>query len=362
MAARNGFITDLDAFFEQENAEPNVKQKLNTFFESTDPDFFKNENGTTRYGYHFKHLLYSNDLDSFDEFMNTFNVSPNATYTLEIKDPIRRRYDTITAPLFCFVTGIGGVFNKEFAEYLLEKGANIYEGFTNPDLDTTLTLNPLMSAAYYGSIDAIKYLLENTELRSGDKMWGTTARQWAERRRIKLEREMDRLEDAMHDANGRGERNHIQSILEDLQWLSRDYDDVVRYLRSVTPQDPVFENRNFQVQLRPNLKTAIEALSVKGVPRKNNKTQKLRIPRNVMGHLAQMLPPRRRGFLVNPVNTGLKHVQTNLFTNSPASVAVNQNAINEPTNLGRIKSNLLRSTRRIKKTRKARKARKSRRS
>ena len=355
MAARNRFITDLDAFFEQGNAEPGVKEKLNTFFENADLGFFTNANGTTRYGYYFKELLYSKDLDSFDEFMSTFNVSPNATCTLEIKDPIRRRYDTIRAPLFCFVTGIGGVFIGEFADYLLEKGVNVYAGYRHPHFET-LTLNPLMSAAYYGSIDAVKYLVEITELRPGDKMRGTTARQYAQGRRTDLEREMDHLEDAMHAANSRGERNHIQSILEDLQWLSRDYDDVVRYLRSVTPQDPVFENRNFQVQLRPNLKTAIEALSVKGVPRRNNQTQRLRIPRNVMGHLAQMLP-RRHGIRIAPVNTGLKHVQTNLFTNSPAPVTVNQNAINEPTNLGRIKSNLLKSTRRIKKTRKARKSR-----
>jgi ankyrin repeat protein len=363
MAARNGLLADLDALFEQAKTVHSVKEALDTFFKNTDPRFYTIANGTPRYGYHFKDLLYSDDVDSFDEFMNTFNLSPNTIFTLEIKDPISDRYAKITAPLLCFVTGIGGVFNKDIADYLLERGASVYAGYTHPDLDHRM-LNPLLSAAYYGSIDAVKYLIENTEIKPTDKMNGLSALSYIEMRITDIERRLEELDDAMAAANTRGERNHLQGRIEDLQLIRREYVKVTQYLRSVTPRQPELENRNLrraEAQLRPNLKTAIEALSVKGTPRKNNKTQKIYIPRNVMGYLGQMLPPKRR-FQVKPINTGLKHVQTNLFTNSPAPVAVNQNTINEPTNLGRIKSNLLRNTRRIKKARKARKGRKTRRS
>jgi hypothetical protein len=363
MAARNGLLADLDALFEQAKTIPSVKEALDTFFKNTDPMFFTIANGIPRYGYHFKDLLYSDDVDSFDEFMNTFNVSPNTIITLEIKDPISRRYAEITAPLLCFVTGIGGVFNKDIADYLLEKGANVYAGYTHPVLDHRM-LTPLLSAAYYGSINAIKYLIENTEIRPTDTIGGLSALSYAELRGTDIDDIIGGLERRMLGANNRGEEDYFQGQIDDLEWIRREYENVIQYLRSVTPRNPDLQTRNLQrseAQLRPNLKTAIESLSVKGVPRKNNKTQRIYIPRNVMGHLAQMLPPRRH-FQVKPINTGLKHVQTNLFTNSPAPVAVNQNVINEPTNLGRIKSNLLRNTRRIKKTRKARKARKTRRS
>jgi hypothetical protein len=375
MANRGTVVKDLDAFFEQANMRglfeqgnvpAGMKERLNTFFESTDPDFVIYANRPKQYNQFLKTLLYSEDVDSFDEFMRTFNISPDATITLDIRDQIGREYNDITAPLIFFVTGTGGVFNREIADYLLEKGANIHTGYAHPDFEPTM-LNPLMSAAYDGSVQAVKYLVEHTELRPGDKIVGYTALFYAEMRRAELDRYIQDLEDDRAAADNRGERDYIQGRVEDLEDIYADYEQIVQYLRLVTPPRSEFENRNLQrsiSKLRPNLKTAIEALSVKGVPRRNNQTQRLRIPRNVMGHLAQMLPPRQRGFRVNAVNTGLKHVQTNLFTNSPALVAVNQNAINEPTNLGRIKSNLLQSTRRIKKTRKARKAqaRKSRRS
>jgi ankyrin repeat protein len=361
MATRGAVVKDLDAFFEQGNIPADTKERLNIFFRNTDPDFFVFANRSNKYNLFLRQLFYSNDIDSFEEFMNTFNISSDATITLNIRDQINRRYSDITAPLICFVTGIDGVFNKEFADYLLEKGANIHSKYTHPDLDP-LMLTPLMSAAYYGSIDAVKYLVEHTEIRPADKIGGFTALTYAEMRRADIGRYIEDLEDDMDSANNRGERNYIQGRIEDLEWILREYENVIQYLRHVTPPRPEFENRNLQhiiSQLRPNLKTAIEALSVKGVPRRNNQTQRLRIPRNVMGHLAQMLP-RRHGIRIAPVNTGLKHVQTNLFTNSPTPVTVNQNAINEPTNLGRIKSNLLQSTRRIKKTRKARKSRSNR--
>lgn len=372
MATRGAVVKDLDAFFEQANMRglfeqgnvpAGMKERLNTFFKNTDPDFFVYANRSKQYNQFVKQLFYSEDIDSFEEFINTFNISPDATITLDIRDQVSRRYSDITAPLIFFVTGTGGVFNKEFTDYLLEKGANIHSKYAHPDLDP-LMLTPLMSAAYYGSIDAVKYLVEHTEIRPADKIGGFTALTYAEMRSADLNRDIQNLEDDMAVADNRGERNYIQGRIEGLEDIFADYEEIIQYLRFVTPPRPEFENRNLQrtiSQLRPNLKTAIEALSVKGVPRKNNQTQRLRIPRNVMGHLAQMLP-RRQGIRIAPVNTGLKHVQTNLFTNSPAPVAVNQNAINKPTNLGRIKSNLLQSTRRIKKTQNARKARKARKS
>jgi hypothetical protein len=318
----------------------------------------------------FQYMILSNNIKEFRRFIELFNISPNAMITFKYIHPISDTYRTLRLPLFFAVAGAIGMFNRELTDYLFSKRPDLSIRVPFPDIEYLNTesddylpeqLTALMLAAINGSLEGVQYLLEKG-MHPGDRSHKKTALDFLfDVIDTGIKQSIDRLQ-ARRNSPGisRGERNHIDVLIEDLEDVYRRlYEPIAEILDTATPvlrTIPTANLQNVKTKLRSSLPTALKYLSVKGIDTQNGRT--LRLPRNVVREMVG--PKRLPGVRIEPVNTGVGRINTSLFENEEKYVNTSNN-INAPTNLRRIQTNNTANTRRRRDRRSKRKATRHRR-
>jgi hypothetical protein len=347
MAGNGGLIMDLDAFFEEANTNPGRKQALDDFFRTIPVPRFSAD--ATVYATQLKGIIQNGNIKDFRRFVETFHISPNAMITFKYVNQISDTYRTLRLPLFFAVAGAIGTFNRAFADYLFSKHPDLSIRVPFPDMEYLNTdandylpeqMTALMLAAVNGSPDGVQYLLEKG-MHPGDRSHKKTALDFLfDVIDTGIMQTIDRLQVRRNSPGiSRGERNHIDVLIEDLEDVHRRlYEPIAEILDNVTPDlriIPTAGIQNVKSKLRSSLPTALQYLSVKGIETGNGRT--LRLPRNVVREMVG--PKRLPGIHVAPTNTGVSRVNTTLFENAPEPYVNTTNNINVPTNLRRIQTN-----------------------